>query len=133
MSWANNLTIRTKVIGAFALALVVTAVLGVFAVTRLSKVNDGAEDVTANWLVATRALGEFSTATVRFRQVEASVALAPTEDAMQHEDEHLTQDVLPQVKAALADYAPTVTAGEERSRFNTVMAGWNAYLGMTDD
>ncbi|MBL6854616.1 MAG: MCP four helix bundle domain-containing protein [Alphaproteobacteria bacterium] len=133
MSWTNNFTIRTKVIAAFAFVLLVTAVLGVFAVTRLSKVDDGAEDVTSNWLVATRALGDFSTAAVRFRQVEASVALAPNEEAMQHEDEHLTQDVLPEVKAALAQYEPTITPGEERERYTLVMAKWNAYFAMTDD
>ena len=81
MSWANNLTIRTKIISAFALVLAITSVLGVFAVTRLSKVNDGAEDIASNWLVATRALGDYATATARFRQVQASVALATTDEA----------------------------------------------------
>jgi methyl-accepting chemotaxis protein len=132
MNWSNNLTIRTKVVGAFAIVLVVTAALGVFAVTRLSRVNDGAEDVTSNWLVATRALGSFGTATMRFRQVEGSVAIAPTDDMMMKEDEHLTRDVLPQVKAALAQYTPTIDTGEERTRADAVIAQWNDYFGMTE-
>jgi len=132
MSWANNLTIRTKVIGAFALVLVITAVLGVFAVTRLSKVNDGAEELASNWLVATRSLGDFATATSRFRQVEASVALATTDEARQQEDQRLNGELLPAVKAALAVYEPTIGEGEERNLYTGVSAKWNAYLGMTE-
>src|SRR3569833_3129115 len=126
MSWANNLTIRTKIIGAFALVLAITTVLGVFAVTRLSKVNDGAEDIASNWLVATRALGDYATATARFRQVEASVALATTDEARQREDRRLTNELLPAVKAALAIYEPTVTEGEERNLYAGVSQKWNA-------
>jgi methyl-accepting chemotaxis protein len=133
MTTLNNLSIRTKVIAAFALVLVVTCVLGAFALDWLETVDAGANDVTDNWLVATRALGSFATATMRFRQVEASVAIAPTPESSAHEAEHLTKDVLPQVQTALAEYEPTIDSGAERALFEQVLPQWNAYYAMTGD
>ena len=132
MNWLNNITIRTKIVGAFALILVVTAGLGVFAVQCLSRVNDGAVLVADNYLVGTRALGEFATATARYRQVQGSIALAPTPDLEGREVARLQNDILPQVKAAVAMYAPTVDEGEEREHFNKFMQDWNAYTAMND-
>ncbi len=128
MNRFNNLSIRSKIIGAFALILIVTSGLGAFSLQRLSIVNDGATDVTENWLVATHALGAFSAATMRYRQVQGSIGLAPTPALVARETEHLEKDVLPQVNAALAEYAPTINPGEERELFDRVQPLWNAYL-----
>ena len=40
MRWFENLSIRNKVMTAFASVLIVTAILGVFSINRLSIVND---------------------------------------------------------------------------------------------
>ncbi|HWD26081.1 MAG TPA: methyl-accepting chemotaxis protein [Rhizomicrobium sp.] len=133
MHTLNNLSIRTKVIGAFALVLMVTAVLGLFALDWLESVDAGANEVTDNWLVATRSLGAFATATMRFRQVEGSVAIAPTPEASTHEAVHLDKDVLPQVQAALAEYTPTIDSGAERALFDQVLPQWNAYYALNAD
>lgn len=132
MNWFNNLTIRTKIVSVFALVLLVTAGLGFFAVHCLSDVNAGAVTVTDNYLVATRALGDFSAATVRYRQVQASIALAPTPELAEHEAAHLQNDILPEVQAALAIYQPTIDAGEERGYFEKFMQGWNAYVASNE-
>jgi methyl-accepting chemotaxis protein len=132
MNWLNNFTIRTKIVGAFALVLVITAGLGLFAVQCLSRVNDGAVTVTDNYLVATRALGDFSSATVRYRQVQGSIALAPTPEAAEHETQHLATDILPEVNAGLAMYEPTIDPGVEREYFNKFNQEWIAYLAMND-
>jgi methyl-accepting chemotaxis protein len=130
MSRLNNVTIRSKIIGVFALVLVVTSALGVFSLQRLSAVNDGASDVVNNWLVGTRTLGSFSTATMRYRQVQGSIGLATTPELREHETKHLLVDVLPQVQAALAAYEPTITSGEERNLFDRIMPQWNNYIAM---
>ncbi|MGD0193022.1 MAG: methyl-accepting chemotaxis protein [Rhizomicrobium sp.] len=130
MNWLNNRTIRTKIIGVFALVLVVTSGLGMFSLQRLSAVNDGARDVTENWLVGTRSLGSLATATTRYRQVQASIGLATTPESRAHEEKHLDADVLPQVQAALAEYEPTITPGEERQLFDHMMPQWNNYVAM---
>lgn len=128
MTWLNDITIRSKITGAFILVLAVTAALGVFSLQRLSAVNDGANDIAQNWLVATRALGNLSTATTRYRQVQADVGLMPTPKLALAESERLTTEVMPQVQAALAEYEPTVTPGEERQKFDRAKSLWDAYV-----
>jgi methyl-accepting chemotaxis protein len=130
MNWFNNITIRSKIIGAFALVLFVTTALGVFALQRIAAVNDGANEITGNWLVATRALGDFATATMRYRQVQGSIGLASTPEMRAHETEHLEKDVMAQVRSALAAYEPTVTPGEERELYNQVKPQWLSYMAM---
>jgi methyl-accepting chemotaxis protein len=132
MSLLNNVSIRSKVVGAFVLILIVTTALGVFSLQRLSAVNDGARDVVNNWLVATRALGSFSTATTRYRLAQGSIGLATTPESREHETKHLQEEVLPQVQAALAQYEPTITTSDERGLFDRVMPLWNSYLAQNE-
>ena len=131
MSFLNNFTIRAKVIGAFFLLLVVTALLGLFAVNRLSLVNDGAVDVSSNFLVADNALGAFSHDTMRFRQLQAAHILADT-PAKKTKEEATMATVLDQVHQELAVYAPTINPGEEQSLAEQVIASWNDYLALND-
>ena len=72
MRWFENLSIRSKVMTAFASVLIVTAILGVFSINRLSIVNQGAVTVTENYLVAANALSKISSNAVRYRQLQAA-------------------------------------------------------------
>jgi hypothetical protein len=62
-----------KLFGSFALVLVVTVALGVFAVERLARVDAGAAEIRDNRLVATGALGSFAETTIRYRQLEQPI------------------------------------------------------------
>jgi methyl-accepting chemotaxis protein len=66
---------------AFATILVVTAILGVFSINRLSAVNDNVVDLSSNYLVATYSLGEVDYNTTRFRQLQAAHLLVTTPEA----------------------------------------------------
>ena len=81
MSWFQNLSIRSKVMTAFASILIVTAILGVFAINRLSAVNANADDLSSNYLVAANALAEIDYNTMRYRQLQAAHVLAATPEA----------------------------------------------------
>jgi methyl-accepting chemotaxis protein len=72
----TSASIRVKIVMAFCLVLFCTASLGVFAIGRLNAVNDAAAEIRGQWLPATRVLGEVAYHTMRFRQLEASHALA---------------------------------------------------------
>ena len=72
MNWFQNLSIRAKVISAFATVLAVTALLGVFSINRLSTVNDGAETVATNYLVGSDGLADFAYNAMRYRQLQAA-------------------------------------------------------------
>jgi len=131
MNFLNNISIRAKVVGAFFLLLLATVLLGVFAVDRLSLVNDGAVDISGNYLVASNALGAFSHDTMRFRQLQGAHILADTPEKKAKEEATMAT-VLDQVHHELATYAPTINPGEEQALAQEVMSSWNDYLALND-
>jgi methyl-accepting chemotaxis protein len=132
MNWFNNATIRSKIIFAFALVMAMTVGLGVFSLDRLGAVNSGAVDIATNWLVATRALGDFGTQAQRYRQVQGAIALAPSPQQSAIEIASLQNDVMPKIQAALGEYQATVTSPDERQLLNRMLPLWAAYVSEND-
>jgi methyl-accepting chemotaxis protein len=87
VTWFQNLTIRSKVMTAFAAVLIVTAVLGIFSINRLSIVNDGAVQISDNYLTSTTAMSEISSGALLYRQQQAAhiVVSTPAEKAKRTE------------------------------------------------
>lgn len=131
MSFLNNLTIRTKVVGAFCLVLAITLVLGVFSIQRLSELNSGAENITNNYLVASDALGVFAHRTMRFRQIQAAHILATTPEKKAKEEKTMG-DLLVEIHDALTTYAKTISGPEEQQLAEGTISAWNDYLGLND-
>ena len=131
MTWFQNLMIRSKVMLAFATVLAVTALLGAFAITRLSIVNEGAEKVSTNYLVATNTLGNFSFNATRYRQLQASMLLQSTLDDKAAEEKK-AKDVLATANKAWDEYAATIDPGFEQGLANKVHGGWDDYVAFND-
>ena len=129
MNWLNNFTIRTKIVGAFALVLLVTCVLGLLAIQRLSAVNDNTVELSANYLTAQTQLGLINGSAMRFRQLEASHIFASTPEAKAKEEATMAT-VLGEVLTAWNVYAPTVDAGEEKTLADQATPLWNHYLDL---
>jgi methyl-accepting chemotaxis protein len=127
MSWLNNFTVRTKIIGAFALVLAVTIALGVFAMQRLSAVNDNAVELSGNYLLAATQLGDINGAAMRFRQLEATHILATTA-ADRAKEEVTLASVLDELNKAYSTYSATIDAGEERHLNDQLTPMWSHYL-----
>ncbi len=127
MSKFQNLKIRTKVTAAFGFVLLVSVLLGLFALQRLSAVNAAAADMRDNWLPATRALGDFTAATTRYRMRQANLMLSDT--AEQRDDDAKTLERFKtDAQKAWDFYETTVTPGEERKLADQIKAGWADYL-----
>lgn len=88
-SFLNRVSVRTKIVIAFSLVVACTTGLGLFAIQRLGAVNSIAAEIREQGLPATRVLGELSYNTMRFRQLEASVALTADEATKQAEGKKL--------------------------------------------
>jgi len=131
VNWFQNLTIRTKVMLTFAIVLAVTTLLGVFAIGRLSTVNDGAVKVSSNYLVASNELGAFRYNTTRFRQMQASYFIATTpEEKTKERAKQAAQ--LESAKKHWAAYEPTIDAGAETEIAGKIQPLWSDYLAMED-
>ncbi len=131
MSWFQNLSIRSKVMTAFAVVLAVTVLLGTFSVTRLSAVNDNAQTIASNYLVAIDGLGDFSYGVVRYRQLQASQMLA-TDLAGKNLEEKKLSEALDQASRGWEKYVATVDAGYERGLADKLHTAWTDYLALNE-
>ena len=128
MSWFQNLTIRSKVMTAFAAVLIVTAILGVFSINRLSIVNDGAVTVSDNYLVAANGLAQLGENAIRYRQLQGSVVLA-TDPATKNTMLQGMATAQSEEDKGWQTYAPTIDPGYERGvadRFHSELAEYYA-------
>ena len=131
MHWFENLSIRHKVMGAFAVVLTITAILGVFAINRLAAVNESSVALASNYLVASNALGDVSYNSMRYRQLQAAYILAQTQEGKAKEAATMraTADA---VTKAWGLYAPTMDAGQETILAGRVLPAWNEYVALND-
>jgi methyl-accepting chemotaxis protein len=112
----KNMTIKTKVIAAFAAMLAVTVGLGIFADLRLAAVNDQAADIRDNWLLRTRALSELSVDTERYRIAEAIYVMSPTAELLAVAERNLRMANAVQVFKNNMIEAARLTAEQEAER-----------------
>src|SRR5579871_2704597 len=103
----NNLSIRAKVIGAFAMVLAVTLGLGTFALARLGAVNDAAISVRDDSLPSVTLTTDLHTVVDRFRISEASHILSTTDARMDEVERNLAADE-EEIHKLRTDYEPLV-------------------------
>ena len=131
MNWFQNLTIRSKVMTAFATVLAVTALLGIFSINRLGTVNDGAVALSSNYLVASQGLSTFAYNAMRYSQLQGSVLIAATPEGRAKEETTM-RATIDQVEAGWNIYSPTIDPGYERGIADKFHAGWKNYVAMND-
>ncbi len=131
MSWFQNLSIRSKVMTAFAAVLAVTIVLGVFSITRLSIVNDGAITVSDNYLVASNGLSDLASNAMRYRQLQASYLLV-TDPAAKATSLQSMTSTLSGTERGWATYSPTIDPGYERGIADKFHGELTDYIAMND-
>jgi methyl-accepting chemotaxis protein len=123
----QNLKIRTKVTFAFGFTLFVCVALGLFALQRLSAVNERAADVRDNWLPATAALGDYTSKALIFRLRGSYLMLADTPEA-QAAELKATDEAQVNAEKVWQIYEPLITPGTERQMADTVKQSWAQYL-----
>jgi methyl-accepting chemotaxis protein len=123
------LSIRNKLIFVFLILLTGTASLGIFSILRLNEVISSAAFIADNQLPSTRILGEFAYHTMRFRQLEATMVLAPDPAARALEQAKLAS-VRDLANKASQNYEPLIGSVEERRLMEDVRAKWQAYLAL---
>ena len=127
----NDLSIRAKILGAFALVLAVTIGLGVFAIARMGTVNAAAIDVRDNWLPSVVAVGRLAAAVQDYRLVVARHVISTSATEMAAID-HEVDDVGATVQKLRADYEPLVTPGEERGLIEAFDRQWPGFVDLSN-
>jgi methyl-accepting chemotaxis protein len=129
MNFLASWSIKAKVTTAFAVVLVTTAALGLFAIQRLSAVNDAAADIRDNWLPSVQVLGEVSQTTERIRGIEGSYFLSTSDETRNGIMRNL-DNVVEAQNATLRRYQSMVTAGEERRLADEIAREWSDYQAL---
>jgi methyl-accepting chemotaxis protein len=121
------MSIRNKVIVAFAVASVAIAGLGAFAIDRLATVNGSAAEIRDNWLPATGWLGEIAKSIEQYRMLQAVhvMAGAAADKDKAEADIRNTFGVFDKVWKL---YEPTVTTATETAIVAEFKTAWNDYV-----
>ena len=127
LSSFKNLSVKTKVIAAFAVVLAVTVGLGTFAILRLSAVNDQAAVIRDHWLPSTSALGDFFILTERVRLGEAAYVMAKTPEEKKTFEKFVI-DAFAVRDRAWSAYEPQITSDAERQLADVVLREWRVYM-----
>jgi methyl-accepting chemotaxis protein len=117
-----------KIVAAFTLVVCCAAGLGLFASQQLKNVNATAGEIRQEWLPSTRALGELAYNSMRFRQLEATLLLAPPDGKAA--EEKTMGSVRGAVDKAFATYAPLVSSTDEQRLVAEMRRLWAAYLDL---
>ncbi len=126
----SRMTIRARVIGAFALMLAAGVALGAFAINRLQDVNADAGEVALDWLPSSNILGDLSEDFEIFRGRQAQILLHAGEDRteMLNELSASRQKIAADLKA----YESYISNGRESELADAIKAASAAYLEQTE-
>ncbi|MGZ3299197.1 MAG: MCP four helix bundle domain-containing protein, partial [Asticcacaulis sp.] len=126
----SNITVRARVIGAFAVVLMAITGLGIFSILRLGAVNAQARDVSENWLPAANYLGDLTQDFELYRSRQGQILLlsGDKQGAMLGK----LSGTGKQLETDLANYEATVDSAEERVLADAIHNSLNDYMAQKD-
>jgi methyl-accepting chemotaxis protein len=123
-----HLRIGTRLSLAFAAVLGLTALIGVFAVVNLARVNSTATNLAQNWMPGLATTGTVRALMLEFRELEVKHARsADTSYMAEYEDK--MKDTGNAVATHIDEYARLVDDSAERELFDQLKAKWAEYQG----
>jgi len=127
MNWFNNLKIAKKLIFSFAAVIVLTVILGLFAIRELKMVNQASTDMATNWLPSIKAAQALQASLPRMRiselQMITAVTPAERDDAIKAIKSRL--DILAKQRAT---YEAQISESEEKAVYDKFAKSFSAYL-----
>ena len=122
-----SLSVRTKLLAGFAVVLVLTAVLGVMAVSKLGSINQSTEFQADMVVPGVAVIGDVNGITSDYRVAQLEHVIAePGSEALKAAEAAIA-DESGDMDAAFEAYEPTITEPEDRELFNAVKAHWEEY------
>ena len=127
MNWFYNLKIARKLMLSFAAVIVLTVILGVFAIRQIREVNQASTNIATNWLPSIKGAQAIQASLPRMRiselQMLTAVQPADREDALKAIKSRL--DILARQRA---EYEKQISEPEEKTLYAEFSKSFNAYL-----
>ncbi|HEX3352154.1 MAG TPA: methyl-accepting chemotaxis protein [Terriglobales bacterium] len=128
MKWFTNLKIGHKLAAGFGIVLALVAVLGVFSLVEMSKLNANVLDIGTNWMASITYISQLRFDASKVRRWELNYFFATDKaDAQKNIDEALA-DTLAVEKL----YEPTIVSQDERSLYEGFRSAWDKHLATKD-
>jgi hypothetical protein len=124
-SW-NDRSLRTRLMTTFIAVVVLSSVVGVFAVLQLGRVNATTANVTRRTLPSVRALGSISLATARFRM--ATLQFVAASEAERASASEAMDKALAAIEHEQKLYEPLIASDFEKQTYNEFMSAWSDYM-----
>ena len=123
----NNMKLATKLFGSFVVVLVLMVGLGIFSMTRLSIVNDAADDLATNWMPSVRSVLVTKANLNRIRILELR-SILETEPSAIAAAENESVERIAAVRKSWEDYDKLVSSPEERQSYDSFKANLDVFI-----
>ncbi len=130
MQLLNNLKVGTRLGLAFGAVLLLTLIVGVFSVFQLARINANVADLSTNWMVSARALGEFNNHVGLYRRIEFRHVLSSKPEEYAALEKSLV-DRQKLVETAWKRYTATITGSEEQKLADAIDGALKTYYATT--
>ena len=127
MEFFRNLKIGMKLMVVVLSVVAMTALLGIFAVVQLSKVNDVSNEISGNWLPSVQAVGRISMSVNLTLRAALAHMLANDKEGMARY-ERIMEQAATQLGEAQTKYEKLISSDEERRIFDKIRSTWVSYL-----
>jgi methyl-accepting chemotaxis protein len=125
----KDLSVSTKVIGAFSIVLLATIALGLFSVQRLSQVNADAQVVSGKWLPGMQDIGQLEYSAARLRSWQGATVNFTTPANVEAGNKNRAA-LTEKIDSLVRKFSNDAEEGQEKAIANRIAAAWAAYRPM---
>ncbi len=127
MKWLIERKLSTKLGLAFAAVLLLTAVVGLFSINQLAKVNATAGELSARWMPAMRVIQDIKSQIARVRTRELQYIISDQVADLDKYDKVIAADLV-DLKKMQDEYAALIATPEEKALYDEFLVLWDRYM-----
>ncbi|MFV3128772.1 methyl-accepting chemotaxis protein [Niveispirillum sp. KHB5.9] len=125
----ENISIRTRVIGAFGVVLALTLLLGLISVSRINSVSDDGLVIGTNALPSVKEVGDIYSSALEIRVNSYQHIISPEKSEMDALEARM-QSAIKDLGDSKKNYEALIRSDEERAMYNSMISRWNEYLSL---
>jgi len=123
----NNLSISRKLFIGFGAVVVIGALVGIYSITQINRVNQRLHSVQSDALPSVKAIGDLRNEMAKYRRTDIwQVSLPKAEDRAKNKIK-LDKDLI-SFQQAQKVYEDAIGAVEERAMYGEFVKAWNGYM-----
>jgi methyl-accepting chemotaxis protein len=127
----KNVKISTRLIGAFALMVVIMLAISAAAMLQMATMWKSTHEITANWLPSVEKINQMNTNTSDLRVAEMQHVLNTNDAAMATIEKDMA-DVLANLSKNEKVYVPMISSPEEQKLYDSYLSAFKQYMQIHD-